>query len=151
MFRSSDKAQKFSSEPACIGADIRIAGEIDSAQEIHLSGEVVGNLSSPKVVVLAEGRLEGNIRSEAAIIAGHVTGDITTDHLSITSSAHVRGTLSFAEIEIAQGADVAGEFIKTDARSADEAAETGSILSDSPSPEAEAGAADRAEQAQAES
>jgi cytoskeletal protein CcmA (bactofilin family) len=97
-----------------------VLGDVVFDGNLVLDGRVCGSVSSREggtghVVVLTNGCLEGNLRSQTALIAGSVGGDITTaGKTTILVGARVGGDIRYSMIELQFGAHVGGRFVRED-------------------------------------
>ena len=53
-------------------------------------------------------KFSGNINSEHVRVEGHVTGDITADHLEVSNSGNVDGKLKTNSLSVDSGAQISG-------------------------------------------
>mgnify|MGYP001333390887 FL=1 len=109
-----NKLAQGSSTPqtANIGASIRIKGEIDSPEHVFLAGSLDGDITCDQLTVDGTGRVTGKISAKLAVIDGHVDGDIVVERLQIKSKAVVKGSLTYTSIEVAEGAQIDGNFVQ---------------------------------------
>ena len=105
MFNSKSKPTK--NEPASVSASIigsgnTITGDVDAHGDIRVDGTVKGNVSSKaKVLIGAEGVIEGNIFCREADIMGQVFGNIKTEELlHLKGNAAVSGDIHTAKLLI---------------------------------------------------
>jgi cytoskeletal protein CcmA (bactofilin family) len=65
-----------------IGAGTTITGDLESNGDIRIDGILKGNVSGKaKIIIGAEGKVEGDIEGLQADIIGHVTGTIKVQEL----------------------------------------------------------------------
>jgi cytoskeletal protein CcmA (bactofilin family) len=123
MFGSKKKIA-FSNNHTLISRSAKIVGDLHFSGELQIEGKVCGNIIADSVegarVVLADsGVVEGEIRVPAAIINGHVNGDIySTKHVELAAQAVVVGNVYYQLIEMVKGAQVNGNLIYSDAGTA---------------------------------
>lgn len=93
-----------------IGRGTRIEGTIDTEHNIRIGGSLDGDVKSGGKIMIAEGgRVEGEVRAEAADVAGEVDGEIAVDGLLVLrSSAVIRGDLTTEKLVIEDGAVFTG-------------------------------------------
>ena len=99
-------------QTAHIGANIRIKGEIDSPEHVFLEGSLDGDIKCDQLTVDESGRVTGKIVAKLAVIDGHVDGDIVVERLQVKSKAVVKGSLTYQSIEVAEGAQIDGNFVQ---------------------------------------
>ena len=112
MFGNKPAQGSSTPQTANIGASIRIKGEIDSPEHVFLAGSLDGDITCDQLTVDDTGRVTGKISAKLAVIDGHVDGDIVVERLQIKSKAVVKGSLTYESIEVAEGAQIDGNFVQ---------------------------------------
>ena len=112
MFGNKPAQGSSTPQTANIGASIRIKGEIDSPEHVFLAGSLDGDINCDQLTVDGTGRVTGKISAKLAVIDGHVDGDIVVERLQIKSKAVVKGSLAYTSIEVAEGAQIDGNFVQ---------------------------------------
>ena len=112
MFRNKPAQGSSTPQTANIGASIRIKGEIDSPEHVFLAGSLDGDITCDQLTVDGTGQVTGKISAKLAVIDGHVDGDIVVERLQIKSKAVVKGSLTYTSIEVAEGAQIDGNFVQ---------------------------------------
>ena len=112
MFGNKPAQGSSTPQTANIGASIRIKGEIDSPEHVFLAGSLDGDITCDQLTVDSTGRVTGKISAKIAVIDGHVDGDIVVERLQIKSKAVVKGSLTYESIEVAEGAQIDGNFVQ---------------------------------------
>ena len=112
MFGNKPAQGSSTAKTANIGASIRIKGEIDSPEHVFLAGSLDGDITCDQLTVDGTGRVIGKISAKLAVIDGHVDGDIVVERLQIKSKAVVKGSLTYTSIEVAEGAQIDGNFVQ---------------------------------------
>ncbi len=113
MFKTAQNPKNTQSNQAQIGADVRITGRIDSENQLVLGGRLDGDVHADEIEITASGSVTGNVTARHVIVAGKVHGDISAEHLLIAQTAQVKGALMYQTVEIETGAEVEGEFKRT--------------------------------------
>src|SRR6187455_723558 len=85
-----------------IGAGTTLKGDISSNSDLRIDGTIVGNIhSTAKVVVGANGHVEGDITGNQADIIGKVSGNVRAkDLLQLRGDAIVTGNLYAGKLQI---------------------------------------------------
>jgi len=116
MFNAKSKSDGLGETPASgsaslIGAGTSMKGDITSNGDLRIDGTLVGNIHcSAKVVIGANGVVEGDISGQQADIMGTVTGTIKVkDLLQLKSSCVVNGNLQSAKLQIEPSASFNGQ------------------------------------------
>lgn len=93
-----------------IVAGTRIEGVIHSETNIRIDGELKGKLyCDGKVIIGKDGKIEGDIRCEDAIIEGAFVGNISVNALlDVRASADINGDINTDKISIQAGANFNG-------------------------------------------
>lgn len=105
MFNSKSKTS-FDSTPGnastLIGAGTSITGDLESNGDIRIDGILKGNLKGKaKIIVGADGRVEGNIEGLQADIMGQVTGSIKVQELLfLHGKTQVNGDIFAGKLQV---------------------------------------------------
>lgn len=85
-----------------IGSGVTLTGDITSNADIRIDGHVQGNVvSKSRILIGAEGIVEGNVESQQADILGRVKGNIKTeDILNIRGNAHLTGDIFAGKLQV---------------------------------------------------
>jgi cytoskeletal protein CcmA (bactofilin family) len=114
MFNSKSKSS-FDDSPASatsiIGAGTTITGNVQSNGDIRIDGTIKGNLfAKAKILIGAEGVIEGDIDGKQADILGKVTGKIkVADLLYLHGQAVVDGDIYAGKLQIEPTASFNGQ------------------------------------------
>ncbi|HEX9514237.1 MAG TPA: polymer-forming cytoskeletal protein [Puia sp.] len=100
-----------------IGAGTSMKGDITSNGDLRIDGTLVGNIHcSAKVVIGANGVVQGDINGQQADIMGKVTGTITVkDLLQLKGGSHLSGNIKATKLQIEPTANFNGECHMTGA------------------------------------
>ncbi len=100
-----------------IGAGTTMKGDITSNGDLRIDGMLVGNIHcTAKVVIGANGVVQGDINGQQADIMGKVTGTIKVkDLLQLKGGSHVNGNIQAAKLQIEPTANFNGECHMTPA------------------------------------
>jgi cytoskeletal protein CcmA (bactofilin family) len=117
MFNSKSKSDVLGGETtsgtsaSLIGAGTSMKGDISSNGDLRIDGTLIGNIHcSAKVVIGANGVVEGDINGQQADIMGKVSGTITVkDLLQLKGGSIVTGNLKSAKLQIEPTASFNGE------------------------------------------
>jgi cytoskeletal protein CcmA (bactofilin family) len=94
-----------------IGAGTTLKGDINSNSDLRIDGTIIGNIhSSAKVVIGANGVVEGNISGNQADIIGKVVGNIKAkDLLQLRGDSTVTGNVYAGKLQVEPSATFNGE------------------------------------------
>lgn len=99
-----------------IAAGTSLKGDITSSGDIRIDGTLQGNIyCQAKVVIGANGSVEGDIQGQQADIMGQVKGTITVKELlQLKGSSQVKGNIHAAKLQIEPTAQFNGQCHMTD-------------------------------------
>lgn len=97
-----------------IAGGVSISGDISASVDLHIDGEVTGDVRCVALVQGSAGQVTGHIHAQSARLAGLVDGSITADDLVIESSARITGDIVYERISIAPGSRIDGRFTHKD-------------------------------------
>jgi cytoskeletal protein CcmA (bactofilin family) len=97
-----------------IGEDLKITGDVSSKGEIHLDGEVKGDVHCVALVLGESGKLEGNVIAEDVVIRGRLIGSIRALRVTLQAMCHVEGDVYHQSIALEQGAFFEGRSSRTE-------------------------------------
>ena len=114
MFNSKSKSsfdESAASATSIIGAGTTITGNVQSNGDIRIDGVIKGNLiAKAKILIGAEGVIEGDIDGKQADVLGKVTGKIkVADLLYLHGKAIVDGDIYAGKLQIEPTASFNGQ------------------------------------------
>ena len=125
MFNGKSKSDNFdiggtapaSTSASLIGAGTTMKGDVTSNGDLRIDGTLVGNIHcSAKVVIGANGVVQGDINGQQADIMGKVTGTIKVkDLLQLKGGSQMNGNIQAAKLQIEPTANFNGECHMTPA------------------------------------
>ena len=93
-----------------LGADITIKGDISASDDLHIDGNVEGDIDCGSLVQGDKSTISGSVTADSARLAGTVEGAITAKTLVVLKSAKITGDVFYDTLTIEQGACVEGKF-----------------------------------------
>lgn len=93
-----------------IGDGIVITGNIESKVDLHIDGEVIGDVKCLSLVQGPSSKIKGAIVAQHASLSGSVEGSIDAGDLAIASTARIGGDVTYENVTIEQGGHVDGKF-----------------------------------------
>ena len=115
-----------------IGDGITITGNIDSRVDLHIDGEVIGDIKCLSLVQGPSSKIQGAITAQNASLSGSVEGSIEAGDLVISSTARISGDVAYENVTIEQGGHVDGKFKHKSAKAPNLAKSTVDMKSASP-------------------
>src|SRR5664279_144494 len=116
MFNNKSKSETAESavptgSASLIGSGTSLKGDITSSGDLRIDGTLIGNIiCSSKVIIGANGVVEGDVSGQMADIMGKVTGTIKVKELlQLKSNCQVNGNLHAAKLQIEPAANFNGQ------------------------------------------
>jgi cytoskeletal protein CcmA (bactofilin family) len=106
-----------SSAPATashIGADLTVIGNLVSKGEVHIDGQLQGDLHAVQITVGETARITGGVVADEVIVRGAISGSIRGRRVVLQSSSHVEGDVFHQQLGIEQGAYFEGKSRRVD-------------------------------------
>ena len=109
MFRKDLKIKPEEAE-TIIGVGVRVEGTFNAVGNVVVKGELIGSMETQSDVYLMEGGIiEANIKSNNAIIAGKVKGNLKVEEkIELNSTARLLGDINCQSLSIEEGAILHG-------------------------------------------
>lgn len=93
-----------------IGSDVSITGNVSATTELHVDGNIEGDITCASLVQGEGSIIKGVIEAESARLSGTVIGSISARELVVLKSARIEGDVHYDALTIEQGAAVEGRF-----------------------------------------
>ncbi len=95
-----------------VAEGVTIRGDLITAGDLHLDGEVEGDLKASHLTIGETGGVTGTIEAETVDIRGSVAGTITARQVRLWATARVDGDIGHAELSIEAGAHFVGRSLE---------------------------------------
>jgi cytoskeletal protein CcmA (bactofilin family) len=92
-----------------IGEDLTISGSVTSKGELHLDGQVQGDVHCVALVLGEKAQLEGNVVAEDVMVRGRLIGSVRALTVTLQANSHVEGNLFHRSLSLEQGTHFEGE------------------------------------------
>lgn len=102
------------STPSQIGADLTIIGNLVSKGEVHVDGEIQGDLHAQHITIGESAQITGSIVADEVIVRGTVQGSLRGRRVVLQSSSRVEGDVYHNQLGIEQGAYFEGKSRRVD-------------------------------------
>jgi len=102
------------SDASVIEDGLTFTGNTVCTGNLHLEGEIHGDIRCALLSVGTKGRVIGNVIAEETVVAGNVKGTISALNIILKSGSHVDGDLTYKSLEIAHGAHFEGKSKRSD-------------------------------------
>ena len=86
-----------------------MVGNLISAGDLQIDGDVEGDVQSRSVTVGEAARIKGQISAEAVRISGTLDGQVNAASVTIAKTAKVKGDLIHRTLSIESGATIEGQ------------------------------------------
>jgi len=93
-----------------LGADLAVKGDITASAELHIDGDVEGDITCSGLVQGESSAINGAIRAQSARLAGTVRGAIEVGQLVVLKTARIHGDVTYDVLTIEQGAHIDGRL-----------------------------------------
>lgn len=93
-----------------LGPGVGIRGALEASGELVIAGRVKGPISALRLVIAANGYVEGDIIARDVVITGRLNGRVFAPAVSIEAGAQIEGRIFHSEITVAKGAHVIGRM-----------------------------------------
>jgi len=87
-----------------IGGGVTVMGNLVSAGEIEVEGEVEGNVKCKSVLIGDKARVAGGVAADDVVVLGRVDGSIRGEFVMLKSGSRVDAELYYNSLVIHQGA-----------------------------------------------
>jgi cytoskeletal protein CcmA (bactofilin family) len=92
------------------GADIRNAGDVTAAADLHVDGRIDGDVACTNLVQGEASEIVGAIPAATARLAGTVRGTVSAGHLVVLKIARILGDVHYDALTVEQGAQLEGRL-----------------------------------------
>jgi cytoskeletal protein CcmA (bactofilin family) len=89
----------------------KVKGNIQSQNDIRISGKIEGEASSKgKLIITSSGVIDGNVKAAEADISGNLIGEIhITNRLTLRKTAKINGNIYTKTLIVEEGAEINGD------------------------------------------
>jgi cytoskeletal protein CcmA (bactofilin family) len=96
--------------PTFLGHGVAVHGVLEIDGELVVSGRVIGRITARRLVIAADGYVEGDIIAGEVVIAGRLNGRVFAPTVAIEESAEIEGRIFHTNVTVARGAHVIGRM-----------------------------------------
>lgn len=111
--KSSRNATGSAAALSIIAADMHIVGNVSAEGEIHLDGQLDGDVACSTLLQGETSRIAGSVMADTVTLRGTVEGTVTAKSVTLTRTARVKGDLIHETLTIETGARVDGRMSNT--------------------------------------
>src|SRR5215467_11036247 len=80
---------------ALIDSGLSVKGNLETDGELHIDGQIVGNVSCGHLVIGKDGAVRGDIKADEVVICGKTEGLIRARRIMLQESARVVGDIFY--------------------------------------------------------
>ena len=92
-----------------IGEDLTITGNVTSKGELHLNGQIQGDVQCVSLVLGENAQLKGGVVAEDVLVRGRLIGSVRALRVMLQSTSHVEGNLVHKSLAVEHGTHFEGE------------------------------------------
>jgi cytoskeletal protein CcmA (bactofilin family) len=111
-YRPDTPRKSASGVPSLISSDIRIKGDLAGEGELHVDGEIIGDVSVKRLVVGESGSVQGAISAQSVEVRGQVTGSISAQQVRLHATAKLDGDVAHEQLTMDAGAQFLGRSMR---------------------------------------
>jgi len=93
---------------ALMNSGLNVKGDLETDGELHIDGQIVGNVSCGHLVIGKDGAVRGNIKADEVIVCGKTEGVIRARRIMLQESARVVGDIFYEIMSMEEGAKFMG-------------------------------------------
>lgn len=123
-----------------VGPGMKIVGDCETDGTLRIEGAIEGSVRAGKAVVVGkDGRVEGDIFTQDAVISGHVLGTVIAEsRLELQATCQIEGRVRARRLHLEEGAILNGTVEMGEAVAQGDASGRGTFDEDSASDESPA-------------
>ena len=107
-------------ERSIISADLNVVGDLHSAGDIQIKGNVEGDIKSRTVTVDEGAHVQGSISADTIQISGSIEGRVEAPTVTVARTAKMIGDIVHQNLSVEPGAQLEGQFRRLDTKKATE-------------------------------
>jgi len=131
-------------EMSVIGADIVITGNIEASVDLHIEGQVIGDVRCATLILGESSSVNGHIYAARVKVSGTVEGAIETRDLAVEATAKVLADITYERLRVANGGVIQGKVTRRVSEAGAEEAARLKLVEKAPAETAERSAVERA-------
>lgn len=110
--------------PSIISPDLKVVGNLASAGDLQIDGQIDGDIKSRSVTVGEGAFVKGSIVADTVRICGRINGKVKAASVTIASTAKVKGDIAHQTLSIEAGAELEGQVLRLESEKAGAASQT---------------------------
>jgi cytoskeletal protein CcmA (bactofilin family) len=101
-----------SAKPSIFAGDLAIEGDIRSSGQVVFEAKIKGNITADHLVIEASGRVDGDVEARMVRVEGAVLGSLTAAEVTVAQGGQVSGSVAYGTLSVQAGATVEGDLKK---------------------------------------
>jgi cytoskeletal protein CcmA (bactofilin family) len=110
----SARSAASSAVPSLISADLKVVGNLESAGDLQIDGQVEGDIKSRSLTVGESAQVKGSISADTLRISGAVDGQLRGTSVTIAKTGKVKGDIVHQSLSVEAGATIEGQIRRLD-------------------------------------
>jgi cytoskeletal protein CcmA (bactofilin family) len=92
-----------------VDASLSIVGDLRTDGDIHVYGQVCGDIQCAQLIVGPNATITGDVTAEEAVVRGRVKGNIRATRVVLQETAHVESNIFYGRLMVDEGAILDGQ------------------------------------------
>ncbi len=88
---------------------VTITGNLSSAGDVHVEGEIHGDITCRGLTLTGQPMIKGSVKAETVRISGTFDGQVQAKKVALTKAARMTGDIYYETLEIELGASFQGK------------------------------------------
>ncbi len=112
MFKHEKPSEQLDEVPpqlTIIPPGVTITGSLSSAGDVHVEGEIHGNINCRELTLTGRPLIKGSVEAETVRISGTFDGQVQAKKVALTKAARMKGDIYYETLEIELGASFEGK------------------------------------------
>lgn len=93
-----------------LGPDVVVTGNLRATADLHIDGQIDGDLDCGNLVLGPEAVVKGQVRAQSARVAGTIEGSVAIRQLVVESGARIAGDVEYESVSLENGAQIDGRM-----------------------------------------
>ncbi|TSC97139.1 MAG: Integral membrane protein CcmA involved in cell shape determination [Candidatus Berkelbacteria bacterium Licking1014_2] len=113
MFEKKEKETILPGPGTVVGANVKLTGAIKDVNEIIVHGQVEGEVSSAKTIMIGETAfIKGPVSAQSITVAGKIKGEVAAENkLELLPGSQLEGSITARDLIIRSGAIFNGKCV----------------------------------------
>ncbi len=109
--QTTSQRDKRPTQHTIIPPGVTITGNLSSAGDVHLEGEIHGHITCRGLTLTGQPMIRGSVQAETVRVSGIFDGQIQAKKVALTKAARMTGDIYYETLEIELGASFEGKVV----------------------------------------